>query len=254
MAIPGSIAGFKAENARGLFDDTTFIYKNAVYACLKPAAREQFKKEIGWYEVIDSQTGAYAALDIPILHKNGSAEYDIHTCFLNPVLMRLYAALIRGPNAAVVMLSSGGGEISTIPKTDNMERIHPIVRTEPGAIAASSVLAIWGKSMDVCLHPRGDHTNTDYAARFDEYLGILTAGLRNKSPSILHVFSEWDRILFPNAPAGDVDSEQGGGRGKSDGYQRATEAIQAERPVEDEPEGAREDFRGDGEDEGAASG
>jgi hypothetical protein len=32
------------------------------------------------------------------------------------------------------------------------------------------------------------------------------------------------------------------------------EAIQAERPVEDEPEGAREDLRGDGEDEGAASG
>ncbi|KAJ7305578.1 hypothetical protein DFH08DRAFT_825070 [Mycena albidolilacea] len=217
-----------------------------------------------------TQTGAYAALDVPILHKNGSAEYDIHTCFLNPVLMRLYAALIRGPNAAVVMLSSGGGDISTIPKTDNMERIHRIVRTEPGAIAASSVLVSWdpvhrgrdsnlisghlgqihGRLLASTFDPRGDHTNIDYAARFDEYLGILTAGLRNKSPSILHVFSEWDRILFPNAPAGDVDSEQGGGRGKSDGYQRAMEAIQAERPVEDDPESTREDFRGDDEDEG----
>jgi hypothetical protein len=132
-----------------------------------------------------------------------------------------------------------------VPKTDNMELIHGIDHTEAGAIAGSCVLvrhtsmfpkalthldfqAIWGKSPDVHLNPRGDHTNIDYKARFDEYLDILTTGLRKKSPSILHVFAEWDRIVFPDAEASCVDPPNKQRRGKSDGYRRAMEAMAAE--------------------------
>ncbi|KAJ7306666.1 hypothetical protein DFH08DRAFT_516170 [Mycena albidolilacea] len=191
-----------------------------------PADRRKFRQEIGWYEHEDGEGGEYSSLDVPILHEDGSEEYDIHTCFLNPVLMRLYVALIRGPAAAAKMLDPEADV--HVPKTDNMELIHGIDHTEAGAIAGSCVLAIWGKSPDVHLNPRGDHTNIDYKARFDEYLDILTTGLRKKSPSILHVFAEWDRIVFPDAEAGCVDPPNKQRRGKSDGYRRAMEAMAAE--------------------------
>ncbi|KAJ7854683.1 hypothetical protein B0H14DRAFT_2755965 [Mycena olivaceomarginata] len=134
----------------------------------------------GWFERAIGWNGEeYTSLDVPILHKDGSAEYDIHTCFLSPVLMRLFVALIRGPSAAAAMLKSVKGAV--IPKTDNMERIHRIDHSEPGAIAAD---AIWGKSMVVQLKVRGNTTNINYEARFEEYLDILLTGLRKKTPSI----------------------------------------------------------------------
>jgi hypothetical protein len=66
---------------------------DAIYDCRAtkmrtPADRRKFRKEIGWYEHEDGEEGEYSSLDVPILHEDGS-EYDIHTCFLNPVLMRV---------------------------------------------------------------------------------------------------------------------------------------------------------------------
>ncbi|KAJ7159182.1 hypothetical protein C8R43DRAFT_861078, partial [Mycena crocata] len=162
----------------------TSIYDCSAADLLSPTARRKFRKEIGWYRNSDGK-GAYASLDVPILHKDGSAVYDIHTCFLGPALMRLYAALIRGPSGASAMLKIDDTELS-IPRTDNMEHIHRIDHTEAGAIAACGVLAIWGKSVDGSLRPQGDTTNIDYEGLFDEYLDILTTGLRNKTPSILN--------------------------------------------------------------------
>ncbi|KAJ7084994.1 hypothetical protein C8R44DRAFT_590395, partial [Mycena epipterygia] len=147
-----------------------------------PASRHKFWEEIGWYVHEDGESGDYASLDVPLLHKDGSQEYDIQTCFLNPVLMRLYASLIQGPGSTAKLLKVDTREKSS--KSDVMEYIHGIDHTKPGAIAAASILAIWGKSSNRCLHPRGDSTNIDYEARFDEYLDILTTGLRKKSPSI----------------------------------------------------------------------
>ncbi|KAJ7262440.1 hypothetical protein C8J57DRAFT_1719362 [Mycena rebaudengoi] len=183
----------------------TAIYNCSPADLLTPTARLKFKKEIGWKDFEDGEGGEYVSLDVPILHKGGSTEYDIHTCFLNPVLMRLYVATIRGSNAVVAMLA---GDSSGATGRDR--------------------LAIWGKSADVCLQSRGDHTNIDYQALFDEYLDILMTGLRKKSPSILHVFSEWDRIVFPNADAGHTDPTKKKRRGKTDGYHRAMEAMEEE--------------------------
>ncbi|KAF7335484.1 hypothetical protein MVEN_02201900 [Mycena venus] len=196
------------------------IYDCATGDLLTADLRRQFRKEIGW------NGEEYTSLDVPILHEDGSAEFDIHTCFLSPVPMRLFVALIRGPSAAAAMLKSVKGAV--IPKTDNMERIHRIDHSEPGAIAAACTLAIWGKSMDVQLKARGDTTNINYEARFEEYLDILLTGLRKKTPSILNIFSEWDRIIFPDAKASHVDPERK--TSKSDGYKRAMEAMRAEAP------------------------
>ncbi|KAJ7830473.1 hypothetical protein B0H13DRAFT_2371983 [Mycena leptocephala] len=101
----------------------------AIYDCaagdLTPTLRDQFREEIGW------NGSEYASLDVPILHKDGSREYDIHSCFLSPVPMRLFVALSRGPSAAAVMLKSL--ESAVILKSDNMGRIHHIEHSEPGA-------------------------------------------------------------------------------------------------------------------------
>ncbi|KAJ7447503.1 hypothetical protein B0H11DRAFT_2248233 [Mycena galericulata] len=125
--------------------------------------RRKFREEIGWYKYEDREGGEYAPLDVPILHEDGGREYNIHTCFLNPVLLRLTS-------------------LKAVCRDDNMGRIHGINHTEPGAIVGTCVLANWGKSPDVRLHPRGDDTNIDYERRFEEYLEILTTGLRKKGP------------------------------------------------------------------------
>jgi hypothetical protein len=65
-----------------------------------------------------------------------------------------------------------------------------------------------------------------------KYLDILTTGLRKKIPSILHVFSEWDIIIFPNAESSHANPPRRNGKsaGKSAGYHRAMEAMRAEEP------------------------
>jgi hypothetical protein len=89
--------------------------------------------------------------------------------------------------------------------------------------------------MDVQLKARGEMTNIDYEARFEEYLDILITGLRKKRPSILHVFSEWDCIIFPNTEASHIDSgSKQKKRGKSDGYRRAMVAMREDEPQEEE--------------------
>ncbi|KAJ7822281.1 hypothetical protein B0H14DRAFT_2291001, partial [Mycena olivaceomarginata] len=160
---------------------------------LPDVRRDKFREQIGWH-VEEGTSGAYSSLDVPILHNGWTGEYDIKTCFLNRTLMRLYVAIIRGPTSATAMLQQHRAGSDT---TWNVS--SQFDHTEPGAIAGSAVLAIWALSADTCLRSRGDHTNIDYDALFDQYLEILTLGLREKSRSILNVFKEWDRIIFPNS-------------------------------------------------------
>ncbi|KAJ7434181.1 hypothetical protein B0H11DRAFT_2296420, partial [Mycena galericulata] len=127
---------------------------------------------------------------------------------------------MRGPTAAAKLLNPERDD--HVPKTDNMERIHGIDHTEPGAIAGACVLAILGKSPDVCLHPPGDHTNIDYERRFDG--------------------RQWDRVLFPDAEVGHGDPQKKQRGTRSDGYQHAMEAMEAETQAQGgcEPNGENE--------------
>ncbi|KAJ7797352.1 hypothetical protein B0H14DRAFT_3493823 [Mycena olivaceomarginata] len=115
---------------------------------------------------------------------------------------------------------AGSDVAISVQSSDNMERIFAIDHTEPGAIASSAA--------DTCLRSRGDHTNIDYDALFDQYLEILTVGLREKS---LNVFKEWDWIIFPNSEfslgGGNAHNSPGDG-----GNQRALDAMRAEKEAD----------------------
>jgi hypothetical protein len=45
----------------------------------------------------------------------------------------------------------------------------------------------------------GTNTGINYGKDFEEYLEILMTGLRKKKKSILNVFREWDRVIFPTS-------------------------------------------------------
>ncbi|KAJ7029419.1 hypothetical protein C8F04DRAFT_1265072 [Mycena alexandri] len=188
----------------------------ALLDLLTPALRGKFREEIGW------NGQEYASLDVPLLHEDGSATYEIHTCFLSPVPMRLFVALIRGPSAAAAMLKD-----VSIPKTDSMENIHDIDHSEPAAIAAACTSAIWGKSVDVHLRARRDTTNIDYEARFEDGTGSFS----------------------PDAKASFVDPKRKKNI-KSSGFRRAMAAMRAEAgPDGDEGNSAQEGGGNEGDDE-----
>ncbi|KAF7319816.1 SHSP domain-containing protein [Mycena kentingensis (nom. inval.)] len=67
-----------------------------------------FKEDIGWF--VEDGEADYHPLNVPILHGNLSSTYDLNHFLLNPVPMRMYAALARGPDAAAHMLDRDLGK------------------------------------------------------------------------------------------------------------------------------------------------
>ncbi|KAJ6587658.1 hypothetical protein DFH09DRAFT_1427905, partial [Mycena vulgaris] len=92
--------------------------------------------------------------------------------------------------------------------------------------------AIWTLSADGDLRNKGDRTGIDYDALYDQYLEMLTTGLRDGSRSITNVFSEWDRVVFPNSQSAHV--RQRGSGLKRGGNEKAMEALRAEKQAEAE--------------------
>ncbi|KAK6966946.1 hypothetical protein R3P38DRAFT_2476479, partial [Favolaschia claudopus] len=81
----------------------------------------------------------------------------------------------------------------------------------------------WALSTDTTLRSLGNSTNIDYEERFNQYLEILTRGLRQKKKSILHVFQEWDRNVFPNSEGGLGGSVRSGA--SDGGNQKALDGV-----------------------------
>jgi hypothetical protein len=97
----------------------------------------------------------------------------------------------------------------------------------------------WTLSPDDFLQTVGTNTGINYANDFDEYLEILMTGLRKKKKSILNVFREWDRVIFPNSDSSLVGSRQ---NQANSGLKTAMDMLEADEVEEDVP--------GDSEDDG----
>ncbi|KAJ7221502.1 hypothetical protein GGX14DRAFT_558994 [Mycena pura] len=194
---------------------------------LKDSARRtrDFKDDIGW-KTDDSGKGGYDILDVPILHGDMRSLYSLDQFLLNPALMRLYASLTRGPEAAAHMLDRDLGRVpadAPFPssKTETMRDIFKLDHVELGGIATAAVLAIWTLSGDEQLQETGSQTGINYAERHDEYLQILMEGMAMKSPVIQHIVDVWNEKIFPEGCRGDADEQP---RGNA----RALQALRAE--------------------------
>ena len=82
----------------------------------------------------------------------------------------------------------------------------------------------WALSSDDFLQSVGNNTGINYARDFEEYLEILVRGLQKKKKSILNVFREWDRVVFPNSDLSLVDRDQE----TSSGLKMAMEMLEAD--------------------------
>ncbi|KAF9554036.1 hypothetical protein CPC08DRAFT_753896 [Agrocybe pediades] len=208
--LPASfIAGMRAQRsntATRLRHHCATIFGVSEEDMLTSATRkEKFRKLIGWVENSNG-VGSYSSVDVEILHKDYGGHYDIKKAFLNPVLMRVFTALIRGPKAAKEMMRSDMS-ISLNPKNDTMERKHHIRNITPGAIAGAAILTRWALSADEMLQDVGHITGINYSRDFDEYLELFLSGLHKKKKSIINVIREWDRVIFPHSESSLVASD-----------------------------------------------
>ena len=78
----------------------------------------------------------------------------------------------------------------------------------------------------------GTNTGINYGKDFEEYLEILMTGLRKKKKSILNVFRQWDRVIFPNSDSSLVRHDQD----MSHGLKTAMDMLEADEVEEDGPE------------------
>ncbi|KAH9970789.1 hypothetical protein BGW80DRAFT_1326669 [Lactifluus volemus] len=180
---------------------------------------EKFRDRIGWVDNGEG-SGTFSNLDVEILHKDYSGSFDLKTAFLNPILMRVYVAIIRGPTSAKELMNG----FPSHPRTDTMAQKHGIRHTTPGAIASAVILSRWALSSDNFLQRVGNNTGIHYANDFDMYLRILMTGLRQRKKSILNVFREWDRVIFPNSNSGLAAQ----GQEISSGLRMAMEMLEAD--------------------------
>ncbi|KAJ7794032.1 hypothetical protein B0H14DRAFT_3497423 [Mycena olivaceomarginata] len=155
--------------------------------------RDHLRTFIGW----NSETRKYSIWNAPCLHGNDSNELDYNQVFRHPLLLRIFASIIRGSASADSVMERS----SRRPKANTMQRIFGIVSTSPGAIA------IWLCSGDETFAPVGDVTGINYYDRYNEYLEKILEGLRRRQKWARDLFVFWDSHLFPETNG----SQFGGG-------------------------------------------
>ena len=80
----------------------------------------------------------------------------------------------------------------------------------------------------------GINTGINYGKDFEEYLEILMKGLQKKKKSVLNIFREWDRVIFPNSDSSLV-SGVGQDQNAISGLKMALDMLEADE-VEEEDE------------------
>ncbi|KAF7324391.1 hypothetical protein MVEN_02645000 [Mycena venus] len=156
-----------------------------------------FAKLIGYQPGTDTRDPYYSKLDVPILYDNWQGQKDLNSFLRGPILLKIHASIIRGPNGAVGLFSGK----SKRPSAKTVEKMYKIHHTALGAISNSASLAIWMHSADTQLTEIGDETGINYRERQIYYLQRILDGLANDKAWALDLVAYWDRILFPDADA-----------------------------------------------------
>ncbi|KAJ7236319.1 hypothetical protein C8J57DRAFT_1376700 [Mycena rebaudengoi] len=154
-----------------------------------------FAKFIGHQPGTETSEPFYSKLDVPVLYDGWHGKKDLNRLFRNPILLKIHACIIRGPNGADGLFDGK----SKRPTAKTVERMYKIRCTTPGAIANAACLAIWLHSADTQLVEVGDETAINYRERHMYYLQRILDGLANDKAWAVSLFTHWDHILFPDA-------------------------------------------------------
>ncbi|KAF7967342.1 hypothetical protein HWV62_34675 [Athelia sp. TMB] len=179
-----------------------------------------FRERNGWLESAGSEgdgSGEYSTWDVALLHDDTyQGKFDRKSIFLNPILLRIFAALVRGPSAVEAMLAG----LPVVAKGETMATKLGLTRTTAGAIAGCAVLARWVVSPDGTLQSKGLISSINYQKLFDTYLKYLLTGLDTKKATVNKIFQVWDQAIFPAT----ADTGLGAGCAGSNAEQDEAEA------------------------------
>ncbi|KAF7371553.1 hypothetical protein MVEN_00010300 [Mycena venus] len=157
---------------------------------------DAFAGLIGHQSANDSSEAFYSPFKAEILYDMYNFRtLDVDHIFKGPILLKIHASLIRGPNGARGLFEGK----SKRPQAKCIEKIYHITRTSPGAIANAATLAIWLYSPDTQLVECGDEMGIDYRKRYVEYVTQIRKGLRQEKEWATNLLKHWDGILFPRS-------------------------------------------------------
>ncbi|KAK6983846.1 hypothetical protein R3P38DRAFT_2807856 [Favolaschia claudopus] len=144
-----------------------------------------FRTDIGYQTGTATKEPFYSKTKVPILYLTGVQDLD---GFLRgPVLLNIYASIIRGPKGAEGLFEGKSK------RTGNrfVEKIYKIKSVNTGAIA------IWLHSADTQLVEIGDETGINYRERHSYYLEKLLEAVSDEKPWALGLLDYWNHIFFP---------------------------------------------------------
>ncbi|KAJ6523334.1 hypothetical protein B0H19DRAFT_1201873 [Mycena capillaripes] len=155
---------------------------------------DAFAELIGYKPTEDATPAHYSAFEAEILYDNYDGTIDVDKIFRHPLLLKIYACILRGPYGAQGLFE---GEYH-LPQASCVQQIHNVTCTSTGAVSTCTTLAIWMLSADTKLTERGDQTGINYRQRHATYAKRLRDGIRNKKAWAVNLLKYWDSILFPN--------------------------------------------------------
>ncbi|KAK6966729.1 hypothetical protein R3P38DRAFT_3245466 [Favolaschia claudopus] len=165
---------------------------------------EHFKDRVGYVAATETKEAFYSAFKAPILYDQFDGELDVDHLFRNPLLLKIYACILRGPDGADGLLEGRPHQ----PQAQCVQRIHHISRT---STRRRRCPRIWLYSADTKFQRRGDQTDINYVQRHMDYVEQLRKALTSKKAWVIDLLKYWDDILFP-----DADNDDGAARGGDD--------------------------------------
>ncbi|KAJ7807191.1 hypothetical protein B0H14DRAFT_3483494 [Mycena olivaceomarginata] len=144
-----------------------------------------FRERIGYH----SAKNKYKVFGVPFLHGNESDTLDFDQIFRHVFLLKVFAAVIDGPNAPEHLLEDRPVHV----QAQTMRSKLNVEYTTPGAIAGAAVLVRGHKDFGKV----GDLTGINYYDRFGKYLEVILDGLRLRKRWTRELFLLWDTTLFP---------------------------------------------------------
>ncbi|KAJ7731033.1 hypothetical protein B0H16DRAFT_1773273 [Mycena metata] len=142
-----------------------------------------FAERIGYQEATSNGDAFYSPL------KAAEVLFKDYDGTMNP------SKIFRGP----ALLSGLFQGESKLPSARVIERQRHIVRSVPGAIVNSAVLAIWFYSADTQLLSEGDETKINYKQLAEAFMRQICEGMRDNADWVKGLFRYWDDIIFPHA-------------------------------------------------------